>query len=185
MRTPLVIGGIVLAALLTVVAGVGLLVWWLGPWFGIGVTVAAVIVLVVVYLRILQPWHARWGATDAEVARSMPGDDLLAEADSTTRAITIAAPPDQVWPWLVQIGYGKAGWYSYDWIDNDGRPSADRIVPAHQGLKPGDQILMMPGMGPIVTAVEPCHSIVSASEDGRIACPGAWASILQTQVAPG
>ena len=52
----------------------------------------------------------------------------------TTRAITIAAPPEQVWPWLVQLGYGRAGWYSYDWIDNDNRPSADRILPDHGQL---------------------------------------------------
>jgi hypothetical protein len=78
----------------------------------------------------------------------MPGDDLIADAASSTRAITIAAPPQQVWPWLVQLGYGRAGWYSYDWIDNDGQPSAGHIIPELQQLQVGDQILMAPGHGP-------------------------------------
>ncbi len=54
-------------------------------------------------------------------------------AGQTTRAVTIGAPPSEIWPWLVQIGYGRAGWYSYDRIDNDGRPSATRIVPGTPG----------------------------------------------------
>ena len=60
----------------------------------------------------------------------MPGDDILGPgAGSTTRAVTIGTPAGQVWPWLAQLGYGKAGWYSYDWLDNDGRPSAGQIQP--------------------------------------------------------
>jgi hypothetical protein len=77
-----------------------------------------------VYRVLVQPWQHRWGATDEDVP----------DATSTTRAITIAAPPEQVWPWLVQLGYGRAGWYSYDWIDNDNLPSADRILPDHGQL---------------------------------------------------
>jgi hypothetical protein len=87
-----------------------------------------------VYRVLVQPWQHRWGATDEGVCRAMPGDGLVPDATSTTRAITIAAPPEQVWPWLVQLGYGRAGWYSYDWIDNDNRPSADRILPDHGQL---------------------------------------------------
>jgi hypothetical protein len=59
-----------------------------------------------------------------------------------------------VWPWLVQIGLGRAGWYSYDWIDNDGRPSADRIVPEFQDLDVGDLIPMLPTYGPRVRSLE-------------------------------
>jgi len=60
----------------------------------------------------------------------MPGDDILGPgAGSTTRAVIIGAPASQVWPWLARLGYGKAGWYSYDWLDNDGRPSAGQIQP--------------------------------------------------------
>lgn len=66
-----------------------------------------------------------------------PGDDLLPDAKAATRAITIKATPEAVWPWLVQLGYGKAGWYSYDWIDNDFQPSARQIIPEFQRLEVG------------------------------------------------
>ena len=96
----------------------------------------------------------------------MPGDELIPGAGSATRAVTIRADAAKVWPWLVQVGYGKAGWYSYDWIDNDFKPSADRILPEHQDLEEGDKILMMPSMGFVVRSVDPPHSIVSVLEDG-------------------
>ena len=66
----------------------------------------------------VRPWHLRWGATEDEVRRPLPGDALVTTPlVAATRAITIAAPPEEVWPWLVQQGYGRAGWYSY-WVDN-------------------------------------------------------------------
>jgi len=84
-------------------------------------------------------WHLRWGSTDEEVAGPMPGDDLLDGAAFTaTRAVSIAAPPAQVWPWLAQVGFGRAGFYSYDLLDNLGRPSADEILPSFQAIAPGD-----------------------------------------------
>ena len=88
-------------------------------------------------------WHLRWGATDAEVAAAMPGDDLVPNPSFTaTRAITIAAPPEQVWPWIVQLGTGRAGWYSYDLFDNAARPSTDRILPQFQAIRVGDWVPM-------------------------------------------
>ena len=88
-------------------------------------------------------WHLRWGATDAEVAATMPGDELVPEPSfCATRAITIDAPPEAVWPWLVQMGFGRAGWYSYDLFDNAGRPSAERILPEYQQPKVGDWVPM-------------------------------------------
>jgi hypothetical protein len=87
--------------------------------------------------------HLRWGATDAEVAAPMPGDELVPRSSFTaTRAITIDAPPEAVWPWLVQLGYRRAGWYTYDLFDNAGYPSADRILLEHQDLKVGDWVPM-------------------------------------------
>ena len=77
--------------------------------------VAALVVGVV----LLRRWRVRWGATDAEVGAHLPGDELMPRADrSTTRAMTIAAPPDQVWPWIVQMGQGRGGLYSYDVLEN-------------------------------------------------------------------
>jgi hypothetical protein len=127
MRTRLTIMAIVLAAASAAVGILALLVALLG-WPGLAIDVAGATAVVVVYRVLVQPWQHRWGATDEEIGRAMPGDDLLPVAASTTRAVSVAAPSEQVWPWLLQLGY-RAGWYSYDWIDNDGHPSADLIIP--------------------------------------------------------
>jgi hypothetical protein len=90
-------------------------------------------------------WHLRWGATDAEVAAAMPGDDVLPRAQfHPTRAITIAAPPAAVWPWLVQVGFGQAGFYSNDLLDNFARPSLCEIDPDLQKLEVGQWVSMSP-----------------------------------------
>lgn len=88
-------------------------------------------------------WHLRWGATDVEVTAAMPGDELVpATSFNATRAITIVAPPEDVWPWIVQIGTGRAGFYSYDLFDNAARPSADCILPQLQHTRVGDWVPM-------------------------------------------
>jgi hypothetical protein len=90
-------------------------------------------------------WHMRWGATDAEVAAPVPGDDLLPGAQyRPTRAITIEAPREAVWPWLVQVGMGRAGFYADDLLDNFGRPSAREIRPELQHLEIGQWVSMSP-----------------------------------------
>ena len=82
---------------------------------------------------LLRRWHLRWGASDDELAREMPGDELVRDPSfEATSAITVDAPPCAVWPWLVQIGFGRAGFYSYDILDNAGRASAQAILPAYQ-----------------------------------------------------
>jgi hypothetical protein len=92
---------------------------------------------------LLRPWHSRWGASEAEVAATMPGDDILPGCQYVvTRAITIDAPPEAVWPWLVQVGFGKAGFYSNDLLDNVGHPSADHIMEELQHPRVGDWIPM-------------------------------------------
>ena len=80
------------------------------------------------YLRFIRPWQLRWGATDEEVARAMPGDDVVKHPTfDATRAVTIQARPEEIWPWLVQMGVKRAGWYSYDWLDNLGTPQCRAI----------------------------------------------------------
>src|SRR5215470_2303432 len=97
------------------------------------------------YLRIIRPWQLRWWATDEEVGRAMPGDDVVKQpAFNATRAVTIQARPEEIWPWLVQIGGKRAGWYSYDWLDNLGIPSAQRIIPELQHVAVGDLIPLSP-----------------------------------------
>lgn len=96
------------------------------------------------YRHTIGPAHDRWGADDVEVAMSLPGDDLVAEpASQNTRAVTIAATPAQVWPWLVQMGADRAGFYTYTWLENLGGlgiRNADRIVERWQGLAVGDVV---------------------------------------------
>lgn len=96
------------------------------------------------YRRILRPWHTRWGATDEEVALDLPGDELVAEpAAQATRAITIDAPCAEVWPWIVQLGADRGGFYTYDALENLfglGIHSADEIVDDWQDLEVGDVV---------------------------------------------
>lgn len=90
-------------------------------------------------------WHLRWGANASEVDASMPGDTLVPDAQfRATRAITIDAPPEAVWPWLVQVGCLRAGWYSNDLLDNLAHPSATTLVPDLQTLEVGQWVPMSP-----------------------------------------
>jgi hypothetical protein len=78
-------------------------------------------------------WHLRWGVTDEEVHEPMPGDELIPKASfNATRAITIHASPELIWPWIVQMGYRRAGFYTYALLDNAGFESADRILEQYQ-----------------------------------------------------
>ena len=105
--------------------------------------VAAVCAVPVLYALWVRPRLLTWGATPEEISRAYPGDELIPDADSSvwTMATTLPAPPEQVWPWLAQMGYGRAGWYSWDRLDNGGKPSADRIVPEWQGVQVGQRMI--------------------------------------------
>ena len=90
-------------------------------------------------------WHLHWGATPAEVRASLPGDALVPGAQfRATRAISIDAPPEAVWPWLVQVGCLRAGWYSNDLLDNLAHPSATTLIPDLQRLELGQWVPMSP-----------------------------------------
>jgi hypothetical protein len=118
------------------------------------------------YLLIYRPQQLRWGATDQEMARAMPGDQIQPQPIfNATRAVTIDARPEQIWPWLVQMGYKRAGFYGYDALDNAGIPSADRIISALQHLKVGDAFPIWEGVNYRVVAVDANHSLVLESSD--------------------
>jgi hypothetical protein len=113
------------------------------------VVLAVLLVAGLVFWLVILPRSHRKGATDGEVEGPMPGDDLVPEPRTGyTQAITINAPPAEVWPWLAQHGYMRAGFYSHEWVyklmgSNDyfeGDRSAERIIPELQDLKVGDQI---------------------------------------------
>jgi len=92
-----------------------------------------------------RPRLRNWGATPAEIAMTFPGDGLVpGEGGLSTMAVTIAAPPAAVWPWLAQMGNGRAGWYSWDRLDNGGTPSATRIHPEWTAIAEGDRLVSMP-----------------------------------------
>jgi hypothetical protein len=94
---------------------------------------------------LLKQYRDELGPAAPDGRRHLPGDELLASADGErTHSVTIEAPPAEVWPWLAQIGCQRAGYYSIDWLDNAGSPSADRIIPELQHLEVGDVIPWRP-----------------------------------------
>jgi len=128
----------------------------------------------VFYWLSMRRWFARWGATAADLARPMPGDALVVDPTyQATLAITIAARPEHIWPWLLQMGYRRGGLYSYDWLDRLfgylDRPSATRILPEFQHLNVGDEIPVGRAGGFPIKAVEPRRALVLAGEGGGVA----------------
>lgn len=122
------------------------------------------------------PRMTSWGATRQEAEDALPGDEVVGEAKyRTTRAVTIGAPVDEVWPWLAQLGQGRGGLYSYDWLENAVGlhiHSAEEIIPELQDLSVGDVIRLMPvGTEPelhfVVARVEPPHLLVLGPEGTR------------------
>ena len=124
-------------------------------------TVLSVLLAVLIVLAIYSSRQIR--ATPDEQARTLPGDDLIPQPlGSVNHAITIRRPPHEVWPWLVQMGSGRAGWYAYDFIDNGGHPSAERILPEYQNIGVGSVFPALPGARDVfaVAKCEPEHSLV-------------------------
>jgi hypothetical protein len=122
---------------------------WLATMLGLAVAGYAVTV---------RPRLLRWGATDEEVAAPFPGEGLVPGGErGATMAVTIEAPPSRVWPWLVQMGCARAGWYSWDRLDNGGVPSAERIHPEWQAISVGDRLASTPSESAWfeVAAIEP------------------------------
>ena len=117
------------------------------------------------YALFVRPWHLRWGATEEELKMSLPCDGLVEHPKlNATHAITINAAVQDVWPWLVQIGQKRGGFYSYTWLENlvgCEMRNADQIVPEWQDLKVGDEVWLHPKTPPLkVLAIEPGRAIV-------------------------
>jgi hypothetical protein len=132
---------------------------------------SAVLALAVVYWFPARRWFSRWGTTPEELARAMPGDRLNPDAgELSMQAVTVDAPPEQVWPWLVQIGYQRGGLYSYDWLDRLfgflDHPSATSILPEFQQLAVGDKVPWdARGTELTVGVVEPPRALALSYED--------------------
>lgn len=144
----------------------------------VGAVASIFLLALITYLSLIRPWQLRWGATDEEFSRSMPGDEILQSPElSATRAVTVRAPPEKIWPWIVQMGDGRAGFYAYDWLDNGGRSSATRIIRGLQQLQAGDSIPLVEGrVYERVHSVDPLRSTVWVSTDQPIT--GSWAWVL-------
>ena len=132
----------------------------LRPLAALGVGLAAT------YLLALRPRLRRWGATDEELRRTLPGDELVPDpAIDSTWCVTVDAPVEEVWPWLAQIGQDRGGFYSYAWLENlagCGLRNAETISPAWQQRTVGEIVPLHPAVGLPVHRFEPGHALVLA-----------------------
>jgi hypothetical protein len=179
-------------------------------WPAAGTAFGSVALVAAAHVASYGLWRGRclnWGATASEADACLPGDDLLATPDVvTTRAVQIDAPVGAAWPWLVQMGPGRAGAYTYDWIENLlglNMHSADAIIPEFQHIAVGDA-WRLGSRGPVlrIARLEPERALVVRSDDGswvwafvlesaagtarlisrnRIATPGSWLSRALTR----
>jgi hypothetical protein len=141
------------------------------------------------YILAVRPRQLTWGATDEESKGLLPGDELIENADITaTRAITIRTSADQVWPWIAQLGQGRGGFYSYDFLENlvgCDIHSADRIVPEWQDVEVGDEVRFAPEVGLAVASLEQGRSLVlrGGVPIGNTPAPydSTWAFVLRDE----
>lgn len=144
-------------------------------------------ILVVVIMFALLPWMDRWGATEDEIAASYAGDELVPSPRITyTRVVSINASPEQVYPWIAQLGADKGGMYSYTWFESYilqcPQTNADRIHEEWQGLKVGDKVMMCPNDIPPgfeVAQIEPNQVIVLGHQEN-----GIWSDVWQFILLP-
>jgi hypothetical protein len=147
----------------------------------------------VIAALLLRRLSLRWGATADEVSLPLPGDDLHERTNLVaTRAITIAASPAEIWPWIVQLGQGRGGFYSYDALENllgCDIHSADVIVPEWQHVDVGSEIRLAPAVPLTVVHVEPGHALVLRGGVGIGQVPApydfTWAFVLLDGAAGG
>jgi hypothetical protein len=121
-------------------------------------------------------------ASKQEKRRAMPADSLVTDPiGSMTHAVSIYAPLENVWPWLVQMGAGRAGWYSYDRIDNGGHPSAESILKEYQQIVPGDVLPALPGVTDVfrVAEVEVPRHLVLTVPDASGGIQVSWEFLLK------
>jgi len=144
-------------------------------------------ILIAVSAFALLPWMDRWGATDEEIAASYSGDELVPTPRITyTRAVSINASPEDIYPWIVQLGADKGGMYSYTWLETliqCPQTNADRIHEEWQNLKVGDKVLMCPDVNAPpayeVAKIEPDHAIIMGHQEN-----GAWTDVWQFNLIP-
>ena len=127
-------------------------------------------------------WYSRWGANDQEVVKALPGDGIVPQPElMSTRAITIQATPSAIWPWLVQMGQGRGGLYSYERLENlvgCDMHNANQIIPEFQQLAIGDKVRLVPEGRDLyfnVAVIEAGRAIILSGDEP----PTTWAFILE------
>ena len=128
-------------------------------------TVLVIVVVALLYWFPVRRWFGHWGTTPDELIRPMAGDAIVPNPTHwATHAVTIEAPPGDIWPWLVQMGYQRGGLYSYDWLDRLfgilDRASADEVLPAFQQIAVGDTIRLGPREELTVAALQEKRALV-------------------------
>lgn len=129
------------------------------------VTLVLIALIMAAYMLWARPYQLNWGATDQEMTQAMVGDHLDPDPEFfATRAITITGTPEEIWPWLLQMGYGRAGYYGYDIVENIGSPrgihSADRILPEFQKFKAGDEVPISSVASMVFYDIEPNRHVI-------------------------
>jgi hypothetical protein len=137
-------------------------------------------IVIGVYLFLARPYQLTWGATNEEIQRPMPGDELDPAPDFlATRAVTINAPPDEIWPWLIQMAYNRAGFYGYDILENIGSErglrSAEEIIPEFQNFNVGDEVPISALHSMVFYAIEPNEYLIWAGKQGPAPGGFTWA----------
>jgi hypothetical protein len=127
----------------------------------------------------------RWGATPDEVHEALPGDDLVVDADLVaTRGITMRCSRGAAWPWIAQLGQGRGGFYTYDFLENLAGcdiHSADQVVPAWQNVQVSDEVRLFPDGGLLVAVADPqCALVLRGSTVSEFSLPFdfSWAFVL-------
>jgi hypothetical protein len=145
---------------------------------------SAVVAAGTAYFLVVRPRVRSWGLDPAEAEMEIPGDDLVPEPSAVeTRGVTIHGAPHDIWPWLIQMGYGRAGWYSYDALDMKGA-SATAILPEFQHVAPGEVLPTHPGGGFLVKVVEPSRALVLYSDTELVRAQQAAAKETGTDELP-
>ena len=147
----------------------------------VGIAAAVLAVLLAAYVAVLRPWHLRWGTTAVEATETLPGDDLLeGKLGQVTRAITIDAPPERIWPWLMQMGQDRGGFYSYTPLENligAGMPEVHTLRSNWYARVPGETVWFaspkrFDGQGKMIAAV------VDVPRAFVMVMPADWEKIL-------
>jgi hypothetical protein len=149
---------------------------------------AGLAILAVIVTIALMPWMDRWGATNDEINATLPGDELVSSPRYIyNRVVTVNATPEEIYPWLVQMGAERGGMYTYSWFETNilrcELINADRIHEEWQGLKAGDKVKMCPGdWGPPayeVALLVPDHAVVLGHQEN-----GEWSDVWQFILVP-